>query len=223
MRLGVATICVGKDFTTAVAPATITKEAYCKKHGYSLSVVSEIESPARPLSWYKLPLIERMLSDYDWVWTTDADALVTNDNSCIDSIIEQHPDKDLILSNDCHADCNCGSFLIRNCPWSFELLSLWWNQTHHIGSEEPGDYWEQDAMVEMLQMNYLALDKHSVRIDQRMFNSFYKPFIELPAEAKWQQGDFICHVSGGTTRKASLGIYMRQAYMEAFGKPFEEH
>ena len=87
MNIAVATVCIGEGFARMAAPATATKEAYCAKHGYPLLTCEVPLAVGRHPSWQKLPFLQQVLPHYDWVWMTDADAMVTDDKQRIETIL----------------------------------------------------------------------------------------------------------------------------------------
>ena len=206
----VTTVCIGDDYARQVEPAMATKRAYCARHGYPFEVLRTSFSSGRHPSWQKLPFLLRVLPHFDWVWMVDADVLVTNPKWRLESLIGRHS-QDLILSLDCGAHVNCGSFFIRNCDWSRQLLAEW-NSDKYLWKTDA--CWEQDILIELMAQNFLDINSHAVRVSQREFNSFYKPFADVPVQSKWRPGDFACHVSGAYEK---TGEYIRQAQQEAAG------
>lgn len=84
--------------------------------------------------WSKLPLIRRVMLSHpemEWIWWIDSDAFFTdmvfdiplskykNHNFVI------HGYDDLLFKKRSWVALNTGSFLIRNCQWSLELLDAW--------------------------------------------------------------------------------------------------
>nr|GMD07653.1 probable xyloglucan 6-xylosyltransferase 5 [Ipomoea batatas]GME19954.1 probable xyloglucan 6-xylosyltransferase 5 [Ipomoea batatas] len=84
--------------------------------------------------WEKLPLIRRLMLSHpeiEWFWWMDSDALFTDmtfeiplskyDNHNL--VIHGYPD--LLFEQKSWTALSTGSFLIRNCQWSLELLDAW--------------------------------------------------------------------------------------------------
>ena len=62
------------------------------------------------------------------VWL-DADLIVLDWTLRFESLVAAHPDADIIISAERHAEtgvANTGCFIVRNSPWSRAFLSAWW-------------------------------------------------------------------------------------------------
>jgi xyloglucan 6-xylosyltransferase len=106
---------------------------YCRIHGidivYNMALLDEELSGC----WAKLPLIRRLMLSHpevEWIWWLDSDALFTdmifeipffkydNYNLVLHGLPELFNQKSWIA-------LNTGSFLLRNCRWSLDLLDAW--------------------------------------------------------------------------------------------------
>ncbi|GLT73050.1 hypothetical protein SLA2020_449360 [Shorea laevis] len=106
---------------------------YCRIHGidivYNMALLDEELSGC----WAKLPLIRRLMlthPEVEWIWWMDSDALFTdmifeipffkydNYNLVLHGFPELFTQKSWIA-------LNTGSFLLRNCGWSLDLLDAW--------------------------------------------------------------------------------------------------
>ena len=55
------------------------REAYCKKHGYTLLYGNEMIDPDRPVAWAKLTAAEYHLSHtFDYIMYIDMDVVIMN-------------------------------------------------------------------------------------------------------------------------------------------------
>ncbi|XP_059446850.1 probable xyloglucan 6-xylosyltransferase 3 [Corylus avellana] len=106
---------------------------YCRIHGidivYNMALLDEELSGC----WAKLPLIRRLMlfhPEVEWIWWMDSDALFT------DMIFEipffKYDNYNLVLhglpelfNQKSRVALNTGSFLLRNCRWSLDLLNAW--------------------------------------------------------------------------------------------------
>src|SRR3989338_2640243 len=77
MRIAVATLVVGDDYSRVVQPATQSKIDYCNIHGYD-PIIGLTSDSTRPVPWSKIPLLHRVLPEYDFVFFSDADTLVAD-------------------------------------------------------------------------------------------------------------------------------------------------
>lgn len=84
--------------------------------------------------WAKLPLLRRMMlthPDVEWFWWMDSDAMFTD--MVFELPVEKYKNHNLILhgwdemvyNQKSWIGLNTGSFLIRNCQWSLDLLDAW--------------------------------------------------------------------------------------------------
>lgn len=84
--------------------------------------------------WAKLPLLRKLMLSHpevEWIWWMDSDAMFT------DMVFELPIDKykdynavfhgwdELVYNKKTWIGLNTGSFLLRNCQWSLDLLDAW--------------------------------------------------------------------------------------------------
>jgi hypothetical protein len=180
----------------ASPPQTLTgqlsfpnKAAYCARHGYDFIGAWENPCPDRPASWGKIPMILQALPRYDAVFWSDADSLVTNPTTTLESIIGKSTADILIALDDprFNKSVQCGQFIVRNTPAAAAFLSRVWEEF-----PPPGPWWEQSAMISLIER---GVDRECgcviQHVPRRMINSF-------PWE--WRPSDFICHWTGDPGR-----------------------
>ncbi len=169
------------------------KKAYADRHGYDFFVYRNSVDPARHPAWSKLPAITRHLSDYDWLFWTDADSLVMNPFWTLESIIQGYEQKDMILTWEAGAaGLNDGEWLIRNSPWSAATLAAIADPAHP--NPRP-DWFEQGALISKLEAEP-SEQKRIAILHPRVMNStpresFY-PGVRT-RESRYRRGDFIIH------------------------------
>lgn len=84
--------------------------------------------------WAKLPLLRKLMlnnPDVEWIWWMDSDAIFTD--MTFEMPMEKYGKNNLIVHGfhnllyEQHRwiGLNTGSFLIRNCQWSLDLLDAW--------------------------------------------------------------------------------------------------
>ncbi|KAJ8466250.1 hypothetical protein OPV22_028802 [Ensete ventricosum] len=113
---------------------TKNKIDYCRLHG--IEIVYNMAHLDRELAgyWAKLPLIRRLMLSHpevEWIWWMDSDALFTDmafeiplDRYAAHNLVV-HGYPDLIFEKHSWIGLNTGSFLLRNCQWSLDLLDAW--------------------------------------------------------------------------------------------------
>jgi ADP-heptose:LPS heptosyltransferase len=205
-KICIATLADGDGEWVAMRRITFpNKQAYAEKHGYGFvgetQVFHEKENdgkmkPDRPAAWTKLPLCLRLMSDYTWIFFSDADALIMNPEIKLESLIDD--DYDFIVSED-NNGMNTGHFLIKSTEESWRFLRESWEREH---LKDHGCY-EQAAMGEWLRAHVKSFEEFNKEgkhkgdkpppsgdrlrvkiIPQRSFNSY---------PDNYQPGDFIQH------------------------------
>ncbi|KAL3617955.1 putative xyloglucan 6-xylosyltransferase 5 [Castilleja foliolosa] len=107
---------------------------YCRIHG--IEIVYNMAHLDKEMAgyWAKLPLIRRLMLSHpevEWIWWMDSDALFTDMVFEIPAlkyrnhnmVIHGYPD--LLFDQKSWIALNTGSFLLRNCQWSLDLLDAW--------------------------------------------------------------------------------------------------
>lgn len=182
-RLCVATIATPEIMDYAQY-GIMSKSMYCARHGYAFCLETALLDKSRAPSWSKIPLVKRLLEQgNEWVFWSDADAIITDYSLRLDGFASTEADFYLTREDDLSDGypLNMGHFLIRNCPWSFELLDAIWNDGPN---RDPVGLWEQSSLAYLL---FSVGGKWAERIKvlpQRAFNSH---------AGHWQPGDFILH------------------------------
>jgi len=179
------------------------KVNYCRRHGYRYAAFRDVLDSARPAPWSKVLAILEVLRTYqcDWVFWTDADAIITNPEIPVDGIIDS--DSDLILSKDVNG-LNNGVFLIRNCAAAISFLEEVYAQTQFI--DDPT--WEQAAVKHVLR-NGMAPSLRVKFVPQRRFNSYLSGLSGgYCPEAEYQFGDFVLHLPSVKNGVRDLVFFM---------------
>jgi hypothetical protein len=117
----ILTGCVGEMRKSIGDYSAVGKRAYATKHKYDFVYVTELADINRDGSWNKIPWLQQILNDYEWVFWSDADCIITNSEIRLEGIIGRCV-KDLIIGWDCQPCLNAGNFFIRNCDWSWDFL-----------------------------------------------------------------------------------------------------
>ncbi|XP_013726405.1 probable xyloglucan 6-xylosyltransferase 5 [Brassica napus] len=107
---------------------------YCRLHG--IEIVYNMAHLDKELAgyWAKLPMIRRLMLSHpevEWIWWMDSDAWFTDILFQIplvryekhNLVIHGYPD--LLFDQKSWIALNTGSFLLRNCQWSMDLLDAW--------------------------------------------------------------------------------------------------
>ena len=90
MRIALATLAVGKQFKKTVKPGLDSKQEYCDLHDYDFVIGDEdVYDTDRPPAWSKINLVRKILGDYDVVFLSDADVVITNPLVRLENFVEQ--------------------------------------------------------------------------------------------------------------------------------------
>jgi hypothetical protein len=139
-------------------------EDFAARHGYDLHLQTEAEDPSRPLSWSKVPLLRRLLGEYDVAVWVDADAIFLDTSRDIAEELED--DRFLYLCMHRYEGqdaANCGILMLRSCDEALALLDDVWAMTEFV--DHP--WWEQAAILTQLGFeiggDHTAATAHIVR------------------------------------------------------------
>ena len=185
-NVAVVSMAVGDVYKAAVADGITNRQAYCDQHGYDFIFTDQLLDPSRPIAWSKVQLILQVMDDpqYEWIFWSDADSLITNMAIPVANMIDD--DYDMIISwDDAWSTVSTGQFLIRNCEWSRQLLLNAYARTELINH----GFWEQEAINRELR-DKPELWNHVKLIPHRLINSF--PYFR----GIWKRGDFLVHFAG---------------------------
>lgn len=120
---------------------------FCHRHSYGLYIEQSDLADGRPPAWGKIPLIRKLLHEFDEVLWIDADAAIVRLDVDIAAEVPAGVTVALVAHHYFGMELpNTGVMLWRRDRHSSRLLSLIWNQhhlTHHL-------YWEQAAFLEVL-------------------------------------------------------------------------
>ncbi|KAI3467300.1 hypothetical protein Pfo_023963 [Paulownia fortunei] len=107
---------------------------YCRMH--NIEIVYNMAHLDKELSgyWAKLPLIRKLMLSHpevEWIWWMDSDAFFTDmifeipvsKYDGYNMVVHGYPS--LLFDEKSWIALNTGSFLLRNCQWSLELLDAW--------------------------------------------------------------------------------------------------
>ncbi|CAL4911601.1 unnamed protein product [Urochloa decumbens] len=118
--------------------ATKNKIDYCRLHGLELAAHDMLARVDGELGggggWGKLPVLRRIMlahPEVEWLWWVDGDTLVTDMGFELPlaryegAHLVVHGNHYLLFQLRSWDAVSTGSFLIRNCQWSLDLLDAW--------------------------------------------------------------------------------------------------
>lgn len=193
-RIAIVTL-YDKGYAEIAKYADLNKKAYAKKHNYSLFIYKDKEEwldPSREAVWNKIPVIQKWLKDYDWVFWTDADALIMNDAIELESLIDEN--YDIVVPQDFRG-INLGNFLVKKSAWTDQFLKEWYLPKNYTKL----GFMEQDVFTKLYKKSE-DVRAHIKIVPSRVMNSYIAIVCNLaPAQRKeclYQPGDFIVHFAG---------------------------
>lgn len=171
-----------------------SKVHYATKHGYKLfPKTSGFTEGAIHIDKLRHMLsILNNNSDLEWLWWLDNDAMITNHDVRLESIVDNK--WHVIISTDCHS-LNTGSFIVRNSQetkdW-FEFLLELAKAPEYANDKR----WFEQQMVIDTYVKYRDIIKV---IPQKTFNSYQYKIYNLDStdllgyNGEWTPGDFVIH------------------------------
>jgi hypothetical protein len=171
------------------------KIPYCERHGYHYEF-EPLEGINKVGQLQKVRMINRMINttDYEWLWWTGCDLMITNYNIRIEDRIDNN--YHMVIASDCHG-INADSILIRN---SNESREYWkW-----ISDTLPGYNWwegEQGLIKESVKQGSSLIKV----VPQRDINAYQYNLYptepntdDLGTVGEWQEGDWAIQWPGLT-------------------------
>jgi len=191
----ILTLAIGHDFCHELKDCLDSKVAYAIKHGYKyIQGGADYWIRDRPIPWSKIPFVLSVLDGLDEgaiVWLSDADVLITNHEIRIESHIlpKLSEGKDMLMCIDACGHLNSGNLFFRNTAWTRDFWKRVGEQTdllYHI-------WWENAAIIKLLELNETDLARVEITSDHTKFNSYNQG---LPGQPLWKPGDFLIHFAG---------------------------
>jgi hypothetical protein len=191
----VLTLAIGDDFRKTLSKALESKKEYCKIHNYEFVLGDEkFWDRERPIPWSKIPFLLHVLNNSDdgeFIFMSDADVYITNmefdiEESIVSLLLNE---KDLFMTIDSCGHINDGNILIRNSEWSRDFWKRVYEQTDLLYHP----WWENAAVIKLIETNKNDLDKTQITSNCRLFNAYIQG---LPGCPLWEPGDFLVHFAG---------------------------
>ena len=162
MKIGVVSLATKEIEDMSIA--ILNKQAYCKKHNYTFINYKERLSK-RHCPWDKIQCLLKTIHWFDYIVWIDADAVFQNHSITFESIIHEHPEKDVLICKDpCflageHCYINTGVIIMKNTFTSIQLLNdTWYSRNEYVDTLDKYSYdgypHEQGAMAKMLKTKY---------------------------------------------------------------------
>ncbi len=138
-KIAIVTTVINPVYHHLMEKCLMSKQKYCDKHGYDFIIGGheQLERGDSPL-WVKYRLIQRYLPKYDYIFYSDADVIIMNDEVILEDIIKKYFKKEtkLLLSIDSFLNIgtntdkyclNTSNFFVKNEIWSLGFLENVYN------------------------------------------------------------------------------------------------
>jgi hypothetical protein len=179
-KIALCTLSFGESYKHSVRYGRQNKVEYCKKNNYDLIEDESVVDSTRKLQWGKIKLLEKYLSNYDYLVWVDADTYITSDTT-LEDIIKKLDNYDMMYEKDPFIWVNTGFMVLKNCNFCKELLEECYKHLDKICYDQGSiDYLYRNNWNNS--QNHIKILEHSEGLNQ-YWNS-------------WKVGDFLIHFPG---------------------------
>ena len=173
--------------------------SYAEKHNYAVIIYDQPFNNDVSMCWNKIVTIIENLKNYQYLVWMDADAIIVNPNTKIESFIEKYPGYDLYLCEDIiiQKECiNSGVMIIKNTEWANNLFNLVWN------SQIPHEHNDQNVIYFEIVKDLYPNSKPNLKFSSYC-GKISHPKVKILSEnafnthiLNYNKGDFIIHLMG---------------------------
>ena len=187
MKIGVFSLTIGDEYKDVTKYGRLSKVNYCKKHNYDFIEDESIWDKNRPIPWSKILLLEKYISNYDYVVWMDGDTMIMNDDMKLEEFISIMHDKEFMATRDPGNLINTGVWFIKNTNYVKTILRQIYEQDESLIDSR---YWEQGAWKYLYDTNWNNLQSHCKILWSPQHYYFNCTF------GLFQRGDFLLHFLG---------------------------
>lgn len=196
MKICLLTLVIGKEYYDTVKLGIDSKKKYCAKHGYDFIIGDEtIYDRDRPIAWSKIKMIQKYIHNYDYIFCSDADVIIMNNNHKLETFINKYlsNSKKLVVTHD-FLNINTGNIILKNCVEIIELMDNIYKQTQYLNH----NWWEQMAFIYLYNISEIIRKYTFVIKESHILNAYVTelPNYPLPESNKYRTGDFLIHLAG---------------------------
>jgi hypothetical protein len=198
-KTAILTFCVGADYKKAMEPGLASKREYAKRHGYDFHTDGEdVWDHDKPIPWSKFHFILKYLDQYDYLFWSDADVILLNQDLRLEDHVLPHlpKDKDILWTMDACNHYNNGHLLIRGkSSWVKNYFQRCLQQNdllYHI-------WWDNAAMIRLFESNPLDQSKIYTLKEHWIMNSYLfgpKNTAQDKSVRLYRHGDLLLHFAG---------------------------
>lgn len=215
LKIAVLTTVTDDNYFKKYKDVFYIKKNYCQYHNYDFifNIIGE-DTYDMGKGWLKLYKLRENLQNYDYIFVSDADVIITNRDIRIEDIILKYFNKDtfLYLTTD-YNSINTGNSIWKNCEKSFKFLDeIFKIKTNPIRNSIDTPYipfgiYEQPTIIYLINSNKKFRDFIKI-LPQFVLNSYIDltptlkqkniiPVInKIQNRTNWKPGDFLIHLAG---------------------------
>ncbi len=175
--IAVCTLSIGDIYKERTKNSRLNKINYCNKHNYRLIEDESIYDTSKPIPWSKIKLILKYLPEYDYIIWIDADMLIMNSNTTLESLIEKYKDYNIICGSDWRMP-NTGFLIVKNTQFSYDFWNAVWDNIYDPYEDPDERYlnWEQGSFINLYDRNYLNSKEFIKVTEPTEMNSYWYNF-----------------------------------------------
>jgi len=167
------------------------KQAYCRKYGYGFVGAGDTLDESRAPSWSKIILVRACLEHFEWVFWSDADSVIVNDQIPLTRFFQGRTEH-FIVGKDFNG-INCGQFFMRRSQQTLDFLNRVYAQPDFVYHY----WWEQAAIMRLLETGKAGIDV------------CYAPGFAFNCTPEFfRDGDFLVHAAGTLDRLKTLRSFL---------------
>ena len=203
LKIGLCFMNIGEKYKQTTYWSRQNKISYCSRHGYDFIEDESILIKDKPIPWSKIPLLLKYIDNYDYLVWIDADILIMNVHTKIESFIQKFP-----VNIVCGCDwrmINTGVMIIKSCDFSKQFIKAIETNIYDPNEDKNERYlnWEQGSFINLYDKNFMNCKEHIVVTEPTEMNSYW--FNYFP-------GHFVLHFAG--VRGDLLQYLIRDYYPE---------
>jgi mannan polymerase II complex MNN10 subunit len=193
-KYAIVTMAIGADYIKAMEPGFASKRDYAERWGYDFVLGGEeFWIRDRPIPWSKIPFFLSLLDKYDFIWFSDADSMITNEEIKLEDLVStcfSNKNREAVWWRDGCGNVNSGQILARG---SSSIVRKWLEETAKQTDLLYHGWWENAGMIRVWENDASIREGIDLRTDYRMINAYLFP---TEGRESWQLGDFCLHFAG---------------------------
>jgi len=214
-KIAILTIVTNDNYFKKYKDVFYTKKKYCENHNYYFEFhIIDTKKYSKSNGWLKIIKLKEIIEKYDYVFMSDADVIITNNDIRLeDLILEYNLNNYMLLITTDWNSINTGNILWRNCKETIDFINKILDVGDHKIRNSIQEPYKTIGIYEQPTIIYLINSYEHIRnnikiIPQFKLNSYLN---NLPVSDKnniitdidstinrctWEPGDFLIHFAG---------------------------